>query len=187
MECMGWSILLCPFFKRINNESMSLITYPPMLSTFTLVQINASKIKVTYCIRRIRFSPNSQSFWDRLKKDLCWTFSSLLISAFWLFCFSFKLPLGGWARERVIHPLIEALVNPSEKCYVLKKKSSEIMNKHFIFRFLCGLQLSILSRLIIAQKIQSCLKMTGALFENQNHQEFSSYLDVHMYKTTSEK
>ena len=59
MECMGWSILLCPLKK--NDEKMSLIIYLPTLSTFTSVWVNASNIKVTNCIRRLRFSSNSQS------------------------------------------------------------------------------------------------------------------------------
>ena len=141
---------------------MSLIIYLPTLSTFTFVQVNASNIKVTNCIRRLRFSPNSQSFWDRLIRPFLHFLSSpdFCLWAVLLFPSNFQ-GKGGLCKTSSFNLSTCKPLWKNAMCYTIIFRDIE----HFIFRFLCGLQLSILCRLIIAQEIQSCLKMTGALFE----------------------
>lgn len=58
-------------------------------------------------------------------------------------------------KKRKTHPLISPLVNLLGKWLCAKKNSLEIMNKHFIFRFLHRLPWSIFSKLIIAQKLRA--------------------------------
>lgn len=91
-------------------------------------------------------------------------FFSRLLPAFSLLCFSsnFLGEGGGWKGSFFYLNTCKSF--RGKKDHVLKK-SLEVMNKHFIFRFMCRLQLSIFSMLIIALKIQSCLVITEALFE----------------------
>lgn len=100
------------------------------LSTFTLVQVNSRHIKVTYCIRRIKFAPNSQSFQDRLGPLLCFLFSSdFCLQVFHFFSKLLGSGERGWKESSFKH-LETFLV----KDYVLKK-SLEMMNKTLFLDF----------------------------------------------------